>query len=130
MRTSNQRMALAWIRHLIAQTSVPADLRFGARRPKRFVKLNPRADVEFAVDAAEVDFDGFGADEQRGGDVAVGQAGHGEFGDALFGWGQSEHAASAGGPSGEFGAGALGPQCGAELFEDVLCLAQGGGGGI
>ena len=38
------------------------------------VELHAGADVEFAVDAAEVDFDGLGADEQCRGDVAVGHS--------------------------------------------------------
>src|SRR5256885_829801 len=58
------------------------------------VELHAGANVEFAVDAAEVDFNGLGADEQCGGDVSVGHSCHGQLGDALFGWRQSLGSAS------------------------------------
>lgn len=41
-------------------------------------------DVQFLVGVGEVPFDGPGGDEQVLGDVAVGQAGRGELGDAAL----------------------------------------------
>ena len=48
-------------------------------------EFGTRVDAELAVDASQVGFDGFRADEHRGGDVAVGHAGGRQFCDALFG---------------------------------------------
>ena len=59
------------------------------------VELGTGPDGEFPVDAAEVDFHGFGAHEYCGGDVAVGHAQNGQIGDAFFGGGQSWVAALA-----------------------------------
>ena len=42
------------------------------------------AHVELAVDARQVDLDGLGADEERGGDFAIGHSRGGELGDSAF----------------------------------------------
>ena len=47
-------------------------------------EFGSRVDAQLAVDASQVGFDGFRADEHRGADVAVGQAAGSQFCDALF----------------------------------------------
>jgi hypothetical protein len=79
--------ATIWMQGIAYIRGLPTHMRFRFSDLERLVELRAGADVEFAVDPAEIDLHRFGADEQRGGDVAVDHARGGQLGDVVTGGG-------------------------------------------
>ena len=87
-------------------------------------ELGARVDLELAVGLRQGRFDRLRADEERGGDLAVGQTARCQLGDALLGRRQRRAARRAAAERAQLAAGSRGPERRAELFEDLQRLPE------